>query len=101
MFFDLAMHKECAEYASLACPYIANGKAYGNTIKETKGATIYELCPRDALNNDGIPIFMARGRRSGIRPAVAKSEDTKPALVVLAGKLYDITPVGFYANKQG
>lgn len=62
--FDLAMHEDCARYAALSCPYIALGKAYGDHIKPTKGARISELCPRSALSNEGIPLYLFKARRN-------------------------------------
>lgn len=66
--FDLGMHRECAEYAARVCPYIAYGKAYGNEIGPVKGAVeIIELAPRESMSNEGVPIYLFRGRSKSIR----------------------------------
>ena len=68
-FVDMAMHQDCAEYAATVCPYIAHGRAYGNHIEPIEGVSIIELAPRESLSNKGVPMYLARGRRSNIRPS--------------------------------
>lgn len=71
--FDLAMHFDCAQWACLSCPYIALGKAYGNTIKPSPGAQIQELCPRSALSNEGVPLFLFKARRDSAKAVYSEA----------------------------
>lgn len=94
LFFDLYMHKECADYACYVCPYIAYGKAYGNHIRPSPGAVIRELCPREVLGNEGVPVFLARGRRDAARKVSVKAERwSNPIPMAMSGSLYDVTPI--------
>jgi hypothetical protein len=93
IFFDLHMHRECADYACYSCPYIAYGKAYGNTIRPSPGATIVELCPREELGNEGVPVFLARGRRDSVHVVTVKMDRGKPIWMAASGKLFDVTPI--------
>jgi hypothetical protein len=95
-FFDMAMHKDCAEYAIQVCPYIAFGKAYGYEIGPTAGAIeIYELAPREAMSNEGVPLFLARGRLSGIR----RSSNSPRVTFVKSGTLAEVVPIARSGRK--
>lgn len=93
IFFDLYMHRECADYACYSCPYIAFGKAYGDHIRPSKGAIIRELCPREVLGNEGAPVFLARGRRDAAHVVSAKLGRGQPFPMASSGPLYDVTPI--------
>lgn len=93
-FFDMAMHEECARYAAEVCPYIATGRAYGWEIGPTKGATVFELAPREEMSNEGVPIFLARGRRNSIR----RVDDNPKHCFVRTGTLQDVQPIGHFAH---
>jgi len=88
--FDLAMHRECADWACVSCPYIALGRAYGDHVKQTPGAVIQELCPRSALSNEGVPLFLFRARRDNARKVWSQKLDIHMATT---GTIHESIPI--------
>lgn len=65
VYFDPAMHEECARYAAATCPFIAFGTGYAKTVKHHPGAVVLAMAKDDFLENPE-KMYLSKHRRDQI-----------------------------------
>jgi hypothetical protein len=66
IYYDLAMHEECARYSAYACPYVAGRKGYAQHLPTLEGLDLNEEFAAPPADKR-IDMYLAKGHRGKMK----------------------------------